>query len=566
MGKGRRVTAVLLFLLATLVVLLAPHALRAQETGAVVRLSFVQGTVSIAQGDKTQFPQAQANMPLFAGYSISTGEDGQAEVEFLDGSVARLTPQSRLDLIQLPRSGTEGEPTELALGSGLGYFELNTQYGQRYRVRFADDTVNPEQNSIFRISLDQAPELAVFAGTVHAKAGNGFDQSIEQGSMVTFAADEDSQVQLSPQLRQESWDQWNQDRDDQIARQAAQQTSAREESGAPDQPGWDDLDAYGNWYPVEGYGDVWAPNEEPAGWDPYGSGYWANYPGLGFTWISGYPWGWLPYQCGAWNYWSDFGWGWIPGECGLGWQNTIVIRNAPYGYRPPPRPIPAGNVGTRLFAIHRAPVRGPGGVPVAQPGNGAGNHHTPPVRVGTPTPGPRPVAGGPVVIGGRAVSPLPVLGAGRGTPVAVHRGNEDRNPDGTGLFNTTGVSRYAGGGIAAPQEGAIAPAPARPIYQHPIGQQPVYQRPLGNPQPMERPGIGVPNRGGTLPPRVYQPTPRAYEPPSSPRTTAPPPRVMAPAPPRVTAPPPMSAPRPAPSAPAPVHAPAPSAPAPVGHH
>ena len=73
--------------------------LRAQapDTTAVVRLSYVQGQVKILQGETTQFEQARANMPLLVDYTLATAEDGQAEVEFTDGSVARVTPNSRSD-------------------------------------------------------------------------------------------------------------------------------------------------------------------------------------------------------------------------------------------------------------------------------------------------------------------------------------------------------------------------------------------------------------------------------------------------------------------------------------
>ena len=134
-------------------------------------------------------------------------------------------------------------------------------------------------------------------------------------------------------IQSDTWDQWNQDRDNQIAQQAEQQTSARETSGATNEPGWDDLDANGDWYPVEGYGNVWVPNNTPEGWDPYGNGYWADYSGWGYTWISGYSWGWLPYHCGAWNYWDSMGWGWVPGQCGLGWRPTVDFWNTPRGWR-----------------------------------------------------------------------------------------------------------------------------------------------------------------------------------------------------------------------------------------
>ena len=95
--------------------------------------------------------------------------------------------------------------------------------------------------------------------------------------------------------------------------------------------------------PDQGY--VWTPNEASnPDWDPYDNGYWMNSPSYGYMWVSGYPWGYLPYQCGAWNYYNTFGWGWAPGSCnpwwggGGGWVINIV--SAPPRYRYPVRPRP----------------------------------------------------------------------------------------------------------------------------------------------------------------------------------------------------------------------------------
>jgi hypothetical protein len=41
---------------------------------------------------------------------------------------------------------------------------------------------------------------------------------------------------------------------------------------------------------------------------------WNFYPGMGYTWISGEPWGWLPYHYGSWGFNSGFGWYWMPGN------------------------------------------------------------------------------------------------------------------------------------------------------------------------------------------------------------------------------------------------------------
>jgi hypothetical protein len=96
--RGRRLVVSLLALVVGAGTALA----QAPDATALVRLSYVQGGVRILHDDATQFDQAQANMPLLAGYTLSTGEDGQAEVEFTDGSVARVTPTASFDSIRYP--------------------------------------------------------------------------------------------------------------------------------------------------------------------------------------------------------------------------------------------------------------------------------------------------------------------------------------------------------------------------------------------------------------------------------------------------------------------------------
>jgi FecR protein len=463
------------------------------DTTAVVRLSYVQGQVKILQGETTQFDQAHANMPLLAGYTLSTGEDGQAEVEFTDGSVARVTPNSQLRLEKLPAPGATNagatgagatnaganspdagsEPTELTMVSGLGYFELNTGNGQHFVVHFATAVAKPVNNSILRISLDNEPELSVFVGTVRASKNGAFDQTVEEGVSLHFDANDASKVTTGA-IQSDTWDQWNQDRDKQIAAQAQQQTSARETSGATSEPGWDDLDANGDWYPVEDYGDVWVPNNQPQGWDPYGNGYWANYPGSGYTWISGYSWGWLPYRCGAWNYWNSMGWGWVPGQCGVGRWPIVHIWNAPRGWRLPPRPIPGGHIGPpsagdRLVAVNRGP---------ALPTRDITNHHTQPVH-----------------IDGQRVDPLPVL----------------ENPTRSGSLSDGGPGTHTAPvgrsyGFAGRGDSVQLPIQPRP------GNAPVMPTPRITP-PVSRP---MPAPRAYAPPRTYSP------PPPAPHVSAPP--------------------------------------------
>ena len=79
-----------------------------------------------------------------------------------------------------------------------------------------------------------------------------------------------------------------------------------------DIPGLYDLDGYGDWSNIDGYGHCWAPRAS-AGWAPFRSGSWDLYDAWGPTWVSNEPWGWAPYHYGRWTY-AQERWFWVPVE------------------------------------------------------------------------------------------------------------------------------------------------------------------------------------------------------------------------------------------------------------
>ncbi len=102
----------------------------------VARVSFVQGSVQLLAGQGTDFQQAVMNMPVVDGSRLQTGGDGQAEVEFGDGSVARLTPNSALQFDHLGQ-----DQVQLQQLGGLGYYEFNVGDGHPpFSVQFANLT------------------------------------------------------------------------------------------------------------------------------------------------------------------------------------------------------------------------------------------------------------------------------------------------------------------------------------------------------------------------------------------------------------------------------------------
>lgn len=341
----------------------------APETNVrAVRLSDVQGTVQVLNGAEVAFNQAQLNMPVVEGMKLVTAEDGRAEIQFEDGSVARVTPNSSVTLTQLTRNSDGSTVTMIEADSGLTYYELNGRAGQ-YTVRFGQDSIAPIDSSIFRVDLDNSPAvLAVTHGSVHVSNDQDLAADVHTNQSASFDAQSPNEYQILQSVAANTWDQWNSDRDQALAELDDNATAARASTGNPDDPAWSDLDANGNWYNVPGYGMAWSPSGVGQDWDPYGVGSWGYYNGIGYTWISGYSWGWWPYHCGAWSWFDGFGWMWFPGNCGWGgigagegWYPYGTIWRVPPGYHYPLRPKPIHHPGhgpvshEPLIAVNRGP-------------------------------------------------------------------------------------------------------------------------------------------------------------------------------------------------------------------
>ncbi len=288
----------------------------------------------------TIFKQAVVNMPVMAGMQVDTGEDGRAELQFNDGSIARLTPGSAVQVVSL-----EGGAEQLRAVSGLSYYELPERGGGNLVLQAGPYRVQLEQGALVRLDLDATPyQAAVVHGSAHfSNQASGVGFEAVAGETATLDPVSPTAYDLKQDVASDSWDQWNDDRDTALAEMASGETNARVGNGNGDESAWNDLDYYGTWYNVPGVGMAWSPDGVDTSFDPYGQGAWGYYPGSGYVWASAYPWGWLPYRCGGWSFYNQFGWMWQPGGgCGYGgsgWYPYGGIHRAPGGYRLPLRPF-----------------------------------------------------------------------------------------------------------------------------------------------------------------------------------------------------------------------------------
>jgi hypothetical protein len=88
-----------------------------------------------------------------------------------------------------------------------------------------------------------------------------------------------------------------------------------------------DLDNYGGWANISGYGNVWKPYAK-GNWQPYLDGQWV-WTDQGWMWDSNEPFGWIVYHYGYWQFTEKDRWFWIPG---YDWAPARVWWYCSHGY------------------------------------------------------------------------------------------------------------------------------------------------------------------------------------------------------------------------------------------
>jgi Family of unknown function (DUF6600) len=75
---------------------------------------------------------------------------------------------------------------------------------------------------------------------------------------------------------------------------------------------YDYLAPFGTWLQLDPWGYVWCPRHMGYRWRPYADGDWI-WTDWGWTWMSDFEWGWMPFHYGRWGWDNDCGWFWVPG-------------------------------------------------------------------------------------------------------------------------------------------------------------------------------------------------------------------------------------------------------------
>jgi hypothetical protein len=294
------------------------------------RVERVDGVVGLDRlledaGLEGRWADVTANTPLSAGDRLYVSEGSRAGLAFTGRNFARLDPDTLLDVLALTDNRTQ-----LALRDGSALFEIGELGGgEFYEIATPHGAFELREPGLYEVGYDEGGGawLSVLngLGRVVGLAGSG---DIGKGEMLTLLGQTAADVVLSrltpdragpllddyyayqyPGLYDGRYQSYDAYLDDPFYFDPYQRyDSYRHVSDSI--PGVRDLDQYGVWQEVDGYGHVWRPQAE-AGWAPYQQGYWTLDDPHGLTWVSTEPWGYAPYHYGRWV--NDGGqWYWVP--------------------------------------------------------------------------------------------------------------------------------------------------------------------------------------------------------------------------------------------------------------
>ena len=162
----------------------------------------------------------------------------------------------------------------------------------------------------YRFFVDQGGDTTVVVerGSADALVG-GQDYPLSQGTCVRFTGADNPSPDYESIPPPDGFDRWALAREDRGDRGYSRPYADAYIVGLSD------LDDYGRWDNLPGYGWGWTPFSVSVDWAPFRLGRWIWEDPWGWTWIDGEPWGWAPCHYGRWSFFESR-WYWLPGSFG----------------------------------------------------------------------------------------------------------------------------------------------------------------------------------------------------------------------------------------------------------
>ena len=285
-----------------LILLCSP--LWADPPGRVARLSLIQGTVSFRPATVNDWAPARLNYPFSTGDGLWVDRNSKAELHAGSASI-QLAPHTDASFLNLDDRTAQLQLTEGTVEMRV----LTVRSDEIYEVDTPSVAVSFVRPGWYRVDVDSQGNTFTTvrnSGQAEVTAEDIFlPVNTNQTARIYGIETPRYDIVDAPPL--DAFDQWCLSRFQRDNRAASLRYLSR------DLIGYEDLDGYGNWRDISGYGPCWIPTQAVSGWAPYRNGRWIWDDPWGWTWVDDYPWGFATTHYGRWVRTSPWGWAWAPG-------------------------------------------------------------------------------------------------------------------------------------------------------------------------------------------------------------------------------------------------------------
>ena len=270
--------------------------------GRVAQVNLVEGKGSMQVSGTTDWSSELLYRPLATGDRVWIDSGARAEMH-VGSTVLRLGSRTELQVLAV-----DDQNVRLAVIAGSVVMRVRSlDADEHYELSTPAGDVAILQPGVYRLDVDENERrayLAVRSGwaEITARSDTG---TLHIDDAAEFMADDTPSIRGVRMRSGDSLDHWADDRDVHEDDSQAAAYVPREVVG------YQDLDAYGDWYVDPVYGAMWMP-VVASGWAPYRYGYWSWIGPWGWTWVPAEPWGFATCHYGRWVQ-VRHGWAWAPG-------------------------------------------------------------------------------------------------------------------------------------------------------------------------------------------------------------------------------------------------------------
>ena len=269
----------------------------------VMRLGFIDGTVTYSPAGVDEWVNANINRPIVTGDRLWSDTASRAELQ-LGSAVIRMNESTSINILNI-----ENKSPQIELDQGTVNLHV---WKMSYYKGFEIDTPNlafsVNQEGDYRLDVDPSTNtttVTVHEGGAIVYGENNTSYQINAGESFRFSGTELAYEALALN-EPDQFDQWA------STRNTLYDNSISKKYVSSEIIGHTDLDNHGDWKVDNHYGNVWYPRNQRSDWAPYRDGEWVWVEPWGWTWVDSQPWGFAPFHYGRWVYISN-NWGWIPG-------------------------------------------------------------------------------------------------------------------------------------------------------------------------------------------------------------------------------------------------------------